>query len=80
MLSYFSMCMLEENCSGSWGGGGGGRGRGRIVGADAFLTFTEHEVAFDVKRLDLDVGHVDCDALLVVSGDQREGLLSRTHI
>lgn len=39
------------------------------------LTFTEHKVGGDVERLDLDVVHGHGDALLVVAGDEREGLL-----
>lgn len=45
-----------------------------------FLTFTEHKVAFDVKRLDLDVRHGDGDAFLVVTGNKSKGLLSCAHV
>lgn len=45
----------------------------------AFLTFTEHEVGGDVEGLDLDVVHGHGDALLVVAGDEGEGLLRLAH-
>lgn len=45
----------------------------------AFLTFTEHEVRGDVEGLDLDVVHGHGDALLVVAGDEGEGLLRQAH-
>lgn len=39
------------------------------------LTFAEHKVGGDVEGLDLDVVHGHGDALLVVAGDEGEGLL-----
>ena len=44
------------------------------------LTFAEDEVGGDVEGLDLDVVHGQRDALLVVGGDEREGLLGRAHV
>lgn len=44
------------------------------------LTLAEDEVRVDVKRLDLDVVHGHSDALLVVTGDEGEGLLRGAHI
>lgn len=44
------------------------------------LTCAEYEVRGDVKGLDLDVVHVEGDALLVIAGDEGDGLLSRAHI
>lgn len=46
----------------------------------AVATFAEHKVAFDVEGLDLDVGQGDGDALLMVGGEECEGLLGRTHV
>lgn len=44
------------------------------------LTGAEHEVRGDVEGLDLDIIHGDSDALLVVAGDEGDGLLSCAHI
>lgn len=54
-------------------GGGGGGGVKALTGA-------EHEVGGDVEGLDLDVVHGDGDALLVVAGDEGDGLLSRADV
>lgn len=48
--------------------------------SSAVLTCAEDEVRGDVKGLDLDVVHGERDALLVIAGDEGDGLLSRAHI
>lgn len=51
----------------------------RNVSSVVALTFTEHEVRGDVKGLDLNVIHGDGDGLLVVTGDEGQGLLCCAH-